>query len=126
MGFRNNAYAKIWEKEDKGSYSVVSLSISHKTKDGDYVVDFNDRFVRFYGPAAEALKAVKEGDRIQLKSVDVTNHYDKEAKKQYVNYIVYGFDVPGEYKPNQNKKHTQSGTANIQGDAVDSVDDLPF
>ncbi len=126
MGFRNNAYAKIWEKEDKGSYSVVSLSISHKTKDGDYVVDFNDRFVRFYGPAAEALKAVKEGDRIQLKSVDVTNHYDKEAKKQYVNYIVYGFDVPGEYKPNQNKKHAQSGTANIQGDAVDSVDDLPF
>lgn len=41
MGFRNNAYAKVWKSEDKGNYSVVELSTSKKNKQTDqYETDF--------------------------------------------------------------------------------------
>lgn len=127
MGFRNDAYAKIWKKEDKGNYSLVALSISHKNKEGNYVTDFSDNFVRFYKNAHEALKAVQVGARIQLKSVDVTTYFDQAKNKQYTNFSVYAFDMPGEYKPKQSKSMNaapQQGPETVL--SIESEDDLPF
>ena len=70
MGFRNGAYAKIWNSEDKGKYSVVELSTSKKNKETDeYETDFSSKFVRFIGAAHEALKNLGDRTRVKLGSV---------------------------------------------------------
>ena len=51
MGFRDGAYATVWEITDEGKYASVRLSISRKDKQsGEYKTDFNS-IVRFVGDA---------------------------------------------------------------------------
>lgn len=99
MGFRNGAYAKIWNSEDKGKYSVVELSTSKKNKETDeYETDFSSKFVRFIGAAHEALKKLGDRTRVKLGSVEVTNSYNKDTKKGYTNFLVYSIDEDEEKK----------------------------
>lgn len=32
MGFRKGAYARVWEAENKGKYSVANISVSKKIR----------------------------------------------------------------------------------------------
>lgn len=97
MGFRNGAYATIWEvKQEEGkNYTTVSLSISRKDKRTDeYVRDFSHSFVRFIGTAHERAGSLQPKDRIKLGDVDVSNSYNKEEKKEYITYKVFSFESP--------------------------------
>lgn len=142
MGFRNDAYAKIWKKEDKGKYHLVNLSISKKNKEsGEYETCFSDGTVRFIGTAHEQIKALPDGARIKLKSVDVTNRYDKDRHMTYVNYCVFAFEPvengnrpvnQGGYQQNQQYNQQPNGY-NAQDPAMSGngfiaieKDDLPF
>ena len=90
MGFRNNAYAKVWKSEDKGNYSVVELSTSKKNKQtNNYETDFSSKFVRFIG---KAHVNITDGARIKLTEVEVTNSYNKETRQSYTNFLVYEFE----------------------------------
>lgn len=86
---RTNGYLKIWEVEDKGKYSVCSVSASKKNKDGNYETTFSNKFVRFIGQAHEVVKNMKKGDSVKLIEFEVNNKYDSEKKTTYTNFLVY-------------------------------------
>ena len=95
MGFRNNAYAKVWSVEPvKETITKCRISVAKKNKEtGQYEQSFGG-FVNFVGTAS-ATKAskLKEGDSIQLKDVDVTTFYNKEKNITYTNYTCFDFDL---------------------------------
>lgn len=95
MGFREGAYAHVWEVNQRTPrITSVRISISKKNKEtGAYDTDFSG-FVSVVGsePAARALE-LKEGMNIKLGSVDVTNSYNKETRKSYTNFVVFDFEV---------------------------------
>jgi hypothetical protein len=124
MGFRNGAYATIWEvKAGKGNYSDVRLSISKKNKQTDqYETDFSG-FVRFIGTAHQNAGSLKEKDRIKIGDCEVTNSYDKEKKVTYTNFAVFSFeDVNGNNNSSSSKPKDDS-FVNIP-DGID--EELPF
>lgn len=125
-------YARIWEVEDKGKYSIASLSTSKK-KDGEYVQDFQSKYVRLIGHAHEVMKSVsipeKKGVAVQLLNIDVTidSVTNSEGKKAfYTNFVVYDLSVDG---GNASAKTTKA-TAKKENPATnipDGVDEeLPF
>ncbi|MBR3741706.1 MAG: hypothetical protein IKN04_14840 [Clostridia bacterium] len=94
MGFRTGSYATCFSIEPgKGNFTKVRLSISKKNKEtGQYEQDFSG-YCTFIGNAHALASRLKERDRIKLGDIDVSNTYDKEAKKEYVNYKVFSFDI---------------------------------
>ena len=93
MGFRNNAFATVWSVEPgKGNFTKVRLSVRRKNKDGQYEQDFAG-FCTFIGQAHAKAARLKEKDRIKLGDVDVSNSYDKEKQKEYVNFKVFDFEM---------------------------------
>ena len=125
MGFRNNAYAKVWKSEDKGNYSVVELSTSKKNKQTDqYETDFSSKFVRFIG---KAHVDISDGVRIKLTEVEVTNSYNKETKQAYTNFLVYGFENADGQQNNPQIKNASSEISDQFMKIPDSIlEELPF
>lgn len=95
MGLRiSDTYAKIWNIDRKEKYSVVELSVSKKNRTTDqYETDFSSKFVRFVGNAHQQLINMQGNERIKIKSGDVSNHYDKEKRVTYTNYVVFDFEL---------------------------------
>lgn len=123
MGFRTGAYAKVWEvKPVSDTMTKLRISISRKNKQsGEYEQDFAD-FVSAVGTAAAKKAAgLKEGDRIKLGDVDVSNRYDKEAKVKYVNYKLFSFDIDGAEAA---APAYPASTVNVDDGECDSL--LPF
>jgi len=122
MGFRPKAYATVWGIESgKGNFTKVRLSISRKNKDGEYEQDFAG-FCTFIGTAHAKANKLKERDRIQLGDIDVSNTYDAEKKKEYVNYKVFDFEYAS-------SGATPDGSAGaMKGNPVegDEDDESPF
>jgi len=134
MGFRQDAYAKVWKVEDKGNYSVGQVSVSKKNKNtNQYEVDFSDGFVRFVGQAHEDIKDVQipeKGYSIQIKSCDVSTNYVREQNKTYVNYVIFSFESQ-DNKSSSTKASKKSEDAaptqdEPEGFAAVEDDDLPF
>lgn len=89
--FSNNSYAKLWEVEDKGKYSVVELSTSKKNKEtNEYETDFSSKFVRFVGEAHNRVKKMDGTERIKLTNCGVTT--SKYNDKWYTNFLVFDFE----------------------------------
>lgn len=146
MGFSTNSYAKIWKIENKGKYSVVELSVSHKSKDENgnelkdgngktvYEIEFRDRFVRFVGKAHNLAQSLKSGDSIKILNCDVTNKYDAEKKVTYTNYVVFDAEASGYNNSNRSgvtSNHTNQNNASSNNDFMNIPDDaceegLPF
>lgn len=85
--FSNNSSAKIWEVIDKERYKVCKISTQQKTVD-DYKTDFTG-YVKFVG---KANREVNENAIIKIKSCGVRNHYDKELKKQFTDFVIFDFE----------------------------------
>lgn len=146
MGFREGAFATVWEVTDQGSsFSKVRLSTSRKDKKTDeYVTDFNG-FVSLIGNANSKVDMINDaiGDdgrcRIKLGACDVSNKYDKDAGREYVNYALFDFEFPEERsaeheeEPKPAKKATAKTTkkpaktkASETADGDEDDEDLPF
>lgn len=125
MGFRNGAYATIWEvKKGKGNYSDVRLSTSKKDKStGQYVQDFAG-FVRFVGTAHEQAARLNEKDRIKIGDCEVTNQYDREKKITYTNYAVFSFE-PASGNTKEGAAKPQSKDFSNMSSTMDD-EELPF
>lgn len=94
MGFSNGNFAKVWEVNPVSDrMTKLKISISRKNKDtGEYETRFNG-FAAVCGAAlASKARKLKEGDTIKLERVDVETHYDKEKKKEYINYYIYAYE----------------------------------
>ena len=118
MGFRNNAYAKCWSIEPgKGNFTKVRMSISRKNKNtGEYEQDFSG-FVMMIGNAHAKCSQLKEGDRIKLGEVDVSNHYDKERNREFIDYKCFSFDIEAD---------TPAPSPSDPDPVEDSEDEAPF
>lgn len=122
MGFRNNAYATVWEVTPRyDNLTRARISITRRNKNTDQYEQEFSGFVDFVGTAAagSALK-LRPKDRIRLGDTDVTTRYDKEKNITYTNFKVFSFErsaAPhgGNEEPRNND--VDSGEIN---------DDLPF
>lgn len=126
MGFRTGAFAKVWEVTPVSDTSTkVRLSVSRKNKEtGEYDQEFSG-FVLAIGTAAASRAAkLKEGDRIKLGDVDVTNKYDKEKKVTYTNFKLFSFeDANGS---STEKKEDKTDPQPEVGDGEMDDSKLPF
>ena len=122
MGFRNGAFAKIWEVTPMSDSSTkLRMSISRKNKQtGEYEQDFSGFVLAIGATAAKAAATLKEGDRIKLGDVDVSTKYDKEKKVTYTNFKIFSFEVEG----NTRSAAVDSAPAVDDGEIND--DRLPF
>lgn len=95
MGFRQGAYASIWEIEPISDTNIkLRISTSRKNREsGEYEQDFSG-FVNAIGTAAAKKAAgLKKGDRIQLGDVEVTTKYNSDKKITYTNFRVFSFEM---------------------------------
>lgn len=117
MGFRNGAFATVWESESiSDTNTKARISVSRKNKEtGEYETEFSG-FVNFFGTAAASKAArLKEKDRIKLGEVDVTTKYVKEKNVTYTNYKVFSFEMADD-----SSSKPQSG--GLDDDLNDEVD----
>ena len=92
--FSAGSYAKIWEiKPEEGkNYTKARISTSVKDKEtGNYKQDFGD-FVRLVGEAHKKASDLKDGDRFQILKCGVSNYFDKDKQKTYVNYVIFDIE----------------------------------
>ena len=131
MGFRNNTYATVWEVEVKSdTFTTGRISISHKNKTtGEYETDFSS-YVCFVGSAiSKRAGSLAPKTRIKLKSVDVTNKYDKDTRKNFYSFKIYDFEVVDD---NNSGNHTQSAGDELSFAVEENTEDgsgegqLPF
>jgi hypothetical protein len=93
MGFRNGAYAKIWEVKpnSSGKSTSVRLSVSRKVADGQYEEDFSG-YAAFIATANTLAAKLRKGDRIKLGDVDVSSRYNAEKKERMFSFKVFSFE----------------------------------
>jgi hypothetical protein len=102
--FKDN-YATYWEHEDKGSYSIVSLSTSRKDKkSGDYK-NSNWKFCRFVGEAHEKVKDLNKKDHIRINGGVSWEEYEKDGERAWAKIpaiVVFNFGFPEDKPSGQN------------------------
>ena len=85
-----DAFATYWSTEEvKDRSAKVKLSTGDKQKDGSYVN--TNWFATFVGKALEKIDELETKDKIKI-SGKVSNPYNKETKKAYVNLLVWDFE----------------------------------
>ena len=95
MGFRNGAYATVWEvSQTTNNVTTCRISISRKNKNTqEYEQDFSG-FVKFIGSAvADKALRLHPKDRIKLGDVDVSTFYSKEKGITYTDFKVFSFEL---------------------------------
>lgn len=120
MSFRTRAWAKIWSIERNEKSTKVRISTSRKVND-KYEQDFSG-FVTLAGTAHKEATNLKVGDAFQIGDCEVTSRYDKEKKKEYINFTIYSF-VSGEQQAAPAAKSASAPAAPAEEDSEDS---LPF
>lgn len=144
MGFREGAFATVWEITNQGeSFSKIRVSTSRKDKKTDeYITDFNG-FVSLIGEANKKLgniESVLDSDgrcRIKLGACDVSNRYDKDAGREFVNYTLFDFEMadggtteaaeaPKEKKTPKGGKKPAKAKPPALAESDEDDSDLPF
>lgn len=120
MGFKNGAYATVWKVENKGKYTVGQVSTSKKNKEnGSYETDFKGNFVKFVGEANNVVEKISGRTRIKILDCDVTNKYDKNKNREFVNYTVFKCEMVSQESDAKGKSITT-------GTCQSNDEDLPF
>lgn len=116
MGFRKGAFASVWSVEPgKGNFTKVRLSVSRKNQEGQYEQEFAG-FCTFIGQAHAKAARLKERDRIALGDVDVTSVYDKEKKKEYINFKVFDFQMADDAMNAKSSDGAQPAANPVEGE----------
>lgn len=124
MSFKNGAYATLWgHKDGKGNYHDGRISTSKKYN-GDYEEDFG-AWVRFIGDAkTKCEKLSDKRQRIKIISCEVTNRWDREAKKEYVNFAIFDFELVDDgNKNNSSSNNKKNDTSNKSDNTSDNKSD---
>jgi len=96
---KTKIYAKVWKvtHAENGKYIDLQVSTSEKNEDESYTN--SGWFPRAIGHAANSLKNVKEGDKIEITSSKFTNEYkklDDGTKKSFFRFIIFEAKIQGE------------------------------
>ena len=130
-GFRDGAYARVWDirRVDGKNATDIRISISSKNKEtGEYRDDFAG-FVRCYGGANAKAANLQQKDRIKLTSTSVSNSYNKEKNETKYYFSVFDFE-PAE--PFTNSGGGQAPDYPFEGEVGEpnntgkTVDELPY
>ncbi|MFA5300948.1 MAG: hypothetical protein WC389_22375, partial [Lutibacter sp.] len=104
-----DAYATIWDWEDKGKYAKVRIGTSEKNKQsGEY--ENSNWFATFVGDAHTKVLETSEKDRITIKSGKINNLSKKQDDgkyKNYLNVVIFDFelsDVPAKKSSSSSNK----------------------
>ena len=132
MGFRKDAYAKVWEVKPNpsGNSTSVRLSVSRKVSDGQYEEDFSG-YVMFIATANARAASLKKGDRIKLGDVDVSSKYNPASKERTFSFKVFTFEMADGSQDSAQQTRPEGGK-NKKSNTLDAVDDgelpddLPF
>lgn len=127
MGFRSGVWAKIWEITPNERSTKVRVSTSKKNKDGKYDQDFSG-YVTLAGTAHKEAGDLKVGDTFKIGDCEVTSRYDKEKKKEYINFAVYSFgDSDQKTAGSTDKKSAEAAHATpANAEPSEDSEDLPF
>ncbi len=131
MGFRVGSFMSVWSTEPSksGNTTRVRLSSSRKNKmTGEYEQDFSG-FCTFIGKAHEMAKSLQAKDRIKIMECDVGTTYNKEQRKEYVNYKVFDFEMADGSTPGGAAKSgggKKKPAFSVDDGEVDDQDGLPF
>lgn len=130
MGFRENAYAKIWSVDNKGTYSKVNLSTSKKVKGvepAEYETDFSG-FVNFVGNAQKKIDSIglSENDRIRIIACETTTRYEKAKGVKYTNFTIFDWETAGTTSGETPQVETQKKAESKPVETEAEDDDLPF
>lgn len=122
MGFRNGAYATIWEVQPKTpNVTVLRITTSKKPKGQDnYVTDFSGFCSCLGQTSAEAAKGLQRGDRIKLGEVETLTTYIKEKDKTYTNFNIYSFERVAS-GTQQSKQDVYEGVTEVEGDEDEGI-----
>lgn len=91
--FSVGSYAKVWEvKRSSEKYIDLRISTSKKVEEGKYEQDFGG-FVRLIGKARSEGEYLNVGDSFKIVRCGVENHYDKEKKQTFTNYIIFEIET---------------------------------
>jgi hypothetical protein len=107
-------YVKVFKVEDKGNYIKAQVNTSEKKQDGTY--ENSSWFVTFVGNCKDEAKRIAEGDKITIKKAKLTNVYNKEHKKSYLNFTVFAFEFESQKAQNDFSDFAE----------LDDGSDLPF
>jgi hypothetical protein len=78
MIYFKDTYAKVWKIEDMGKYAQVQFSTSRKDKKSGEYLNSSWSYVNFVGDAYKKIGELSEGDRILIKSGNI-------SKEPYMN-----------------------------------------
>lgn len=122
MGFRSGAWLKIWEVTPGDKSTKVRGSISKKNKQsGQYEQDWSG-FATLAGTAHRDAGKLKVNDTIKIGECDVTSRYDKEKKKEYINFSIYSFET----NEQQSNNSTPADNTAPAAPADETDDEDPF
>ena len=96
---KTKVYAKVWNAElaQNGKYIDLKISTSEKKGEDEEIEYINSNwFARAIGHAANSLKEVYEGAKIEITSFKITNVYNKEKEKAYFNLIILEAKIVGD------------------------------
>lgn len=117
-----DAFATVWEWEDKGNFTKVKLGTSEKNKKtGEY--DNSNWFATFVGNAHGKISDVNEKDRIKILSGKIDNKYNKEAQKSYLNVVVFDFE-PAEAKKTSSIKKSSSKSSSKKNSKLEDMEEI--
>ena len=96
---KTKIYAKVWKvtPSENGKYIDLQVSTSEKNEDESYTN--SSWFPRAIGHAANALKNVKDGDRIEITSCKFTNERKKQeddSYKSFFRFIIFEAKIQGD------------------------------
>lgn len=123
MAFKNGCYATVKDINTSHGFTKYKLSIRRKGQDGQYVCEFTE-YCLFYSDARKKSEAdpICTGDRLCLKSVDVSTKFVKGSNgenKKYYSFIVYDYEVV-------KRGEGVAPAPLIDGTSLYDDDDLPF
>lgn len=98
-GFREGAYAKVWDiRPVEGKNATdIRITISSKLKDSNEFRDDFSGFVRLYGNAHTKAGTLQKKDKIKLLSTGVNNSYNAETKETRYYFNVFDYETAEPY-----------------------------
>lgn len=137
MGFRDKAFASVWDVRPSSKSVSIRLSTSRQTGTnpdgtGIYETDFSS-WVLFVKDTAESAKTLQPNDRIQLLSTDCLLTWDKVEQKENRRFLCYDFKKVEPLSGNGSKKTAppkqkkeQIRETKIEFPDEDQDEELPF
>lgn len=119
--FANDSFAKVWKiipkESEEQKYTQIQLSTSKKNKKTDrYETDFSD-YARLVGDAEKKAGNLEAEDKIKIVKCGVNNHYDKEKRKMFYQFVIFDFEIE--------KKKQSNDTDWVKMDEIPDSE-LPF